>query len=1039
MGTGFEIHFDQPWFLLLFLILPLLWLVSFRSLAGLGTFRRWFAIVLRTAVFSLLVLSLASMQWQRTTDRLTVLYLLDQSESIPREKRELMLEYAAKEVHQHRRKDTNDMAGVIIFGKTAKIESAPFDGDIPTMGQIESDFDLDLSGTSIEAALKMAMATFPEATARRVVIVTDGNQNIGDALSVAQAMADDGIGIDVLPVQLIKGSDVEVEKIVMPSELRKGQEFEARVVINNVSSDQEKEKPVAGKLILRPTSVNSNLPTLEKNVTLTPGKNIVGFQHKIEQADVFTFEATFVPNEGEVDLVTQNNSATAFSHVRGKGRVLLIEDGFHKGEFQNLVRSLQANAIEVDLMSTRQLFSTAAELLQYDSIVLANVPQASGDDGVDPEKAAEVDAFTKSQVQMMVDNCEQFGCGIVMIGGDRALGAGGWSNSALEKAMPVDFQIKNDKVSAVGALAMMMHGCEMANANYWQVAIGKEALGVLGPLDYCGVVDWSDRGGKPRWLWKMPSGVDRVFGNRKRMQGMISRMNTGDMPDFNAPMQLMLTGLNKVNASLKHVIIISDGDPTPPTNALLRKFIKQKIKISTCAVGTHGPAGSTPLKRIANLTGGRYYVIKDPRALPKIYQREARQVSKPVIRESREGFSVVTTSQGKAHEVLQGISLDQIPPFFGYVMTTVKKNPLVEQLALSSDPDDGGENSTLLATWRFGNGRATVFSSDGGHKWTSQWLDSGEYDKLFVQAVRHSMRPITQNANFSVATEHKDGTARVVVTALDENDAYLNFLDMSGNAIGPDGKSLPLQFEPLGPGRYVAETRTSGSGNFLASIFPGEGYERLTTGVNISTSAEFSERESNLALVQSLAQFEPRGGKPGNVIEGSITRTGFDKLLEHNNFRPTLTATSGIEDIWPLLVLICGLTFAADVFVRRVAVSFEWLTPALQQLKEMVGLGAAKESSGSSISRLKSRKAEIEQEIESKRASTKFEPDPETKVSGKDQLNEILASEMAKTPAAPPKIKKEAEDNPQEKYTSRLLAAKKKAQEKQNRGKSNDS
>ena len=52
------------------------------------------------------------------------------------------------------------------------------------------------------------------------------------------------------------------------------------------------------------------------------------------------------------------------------------------------------------------------------------------------------------------------GCGIVMLGGDRAFGAGGWSNSLLEKAMPVDFQIKNDKVSAVGALALMMHASE---------------------------------------------------------------------------------------------------------------------------------------------------------------------------------------------------------------------------------------------------------------------------------------------------------------------------------------------------------------------------------------------------------------------------------------------------------------------------------------------------------------------------------------------------------------------------------------------------
>ena len=37
-----------------------------------------------------------------------------------------------------------------------------------------------------------------------------------------------------------------------------------------------------------------------------------------------------------------------------------------------------------------------------------------------------------------------------MIGGPNSFGAGGWSNTELEKAMPVDFQIKNAKVRAVG-------------------------------------------------------------------------------------------------------------------------------------------------------------------------------------------------------------------------------------------------------------------------------------------------------------------------------------------------------------------------------------------------------------------------------------------------------------------------------------------------------------------------------------------------------------------------------------------------------------
>ena len=58
----------------------------------------------------------------------------------------------------------------------------------------------------------------------------------------------------------------------------------------------------------------------------------------------------------------QNNQATAFTHVRGKGRVLLIEDADHKGDFDYLVDRLRANNIEVTLQSSDSLFTSLAEL-----------------------------------------------------------------------------------------------------------------------------------------------------------------------------------------------------------------------------------------------------------------------------------------------------------------------------------------------------------------------------------------------------------------------------------------------------------------------------------------------------------------------------------------------------------------------------------------------------------------------------------------------------------------------------------------------------
>ena len=1014
-------YFGRPAFLLLLLLVPFIWAFSFNSLAGLGKWRRVFALLLRTAVYTLLVFALAQAQWPRNADRMTVIYLLDQSSSIPESKRNYMMKYAYESVAKYRRENAKDMAGVIVFGGTAKVESAPFDGDLPSIGRVEAAVDLNANATSLEAALKLAKASFPEDTTRRVVIVSDGNENLGDGLSMAQAMAEDGIGFDAVAVELFAEAEVSVEKVAIPSDIRKGQEFEARVVLNADVSD-ENQGPVTGKLSISQSSSDRQVLIAEQKVSLEPGKNVFPFSHKLDQSDAFTIEAKFIPDDDTADAIAQNNRASAFTYVQGKGRVLIIEDGNYVGEFGRLVEVLRANSIEVDIMESTELFGSAAEILQYDSIILANVPRATGNDDDD---GAAAQAFSDQQVRMLVRNCEEMGCGLVMIGGDRSFGAGGWSNSELEKAMPVDFQIKNDKIDAVGALALMMHACEMPDGNFWQTQISRKAIEVLGPMDYCGVVEWGNRG-QPRWLWKMPNGIDRVHEKRRLMMGMVGRMQMGDMPDFNAPMRLALNGLKNTKASVKHMIIISDGDPTKPTNALLKSFVKEKIKISTVVIGNHSM--NHPMQQIAKVTGGKYYKKTNPRALPQIFQREARRVAKPVIKESVSGMSIISNSQASSHEILQGIDIGSLPPVYGYVMTTVKKSPTVEQLWITNDPKDNNENTSLLTTWRYGLGRATVFTTDAGYKWTADWVGSELYEKLFTQIVRHSMRPITESANFTVGTEVEDGKAKIVVNALNADDEFLNFLNMSARGIAPDLKGFDLDFTQIGAGRYSAEVAVGSSGNYLFSIFPGEGYERLTTGVNVPYSSEFSDRESNLAYLSSLVQFDVKGGEKGELIEAELSESGRERLLETNTFRRTLSNTLGIHDIWPFLVVLCGTVFFADVFVRRVAVEFDWVGDMFKRL-----LSRREEAKvESQMSRLQSRKAEIEKQIQSKRANTRFAPTVDDKVSGAEKLEQIIGDEIDESAdrRRPKKRGKSMEIEQEEKsYTSRLLDAKRKAQQ----------
>ncbi len=231
-----RLGFDHPNYLWLLLALPLLWWIGYRSLGVLGRFRRWFALLFRTAVWTAIVFALAGVQLVWVSDRMTVMYLLDQSESIPQAKRQVMLDYVIKNVRRHRVEDRNDRAGIVVFGRDASIEIPPFDENIPPLRRLESMLG-GTDATNLETALNLAQASMPEDTSRRIVVVTDGNENLGQARKLAARVADAGIGIDVVPVVLESSREVLTEKIDVPENIRKGQPFEMRVVVNNFDDD----------------------------------------------------------------------------------------------------------------------------------------------------------------------------------------------------------------------------------------------------------------------------------------------------------------------------------------------------------------------------------------------------------------------------------------------------------------------------------------------------------------------------------------------------------------------------------------------------------------------------------------------------------------------------------------------------------------------------------------------------------------------------------------------------------------------------------
>jgi uncharacterized membrane protein len=1016
MMGNFEIGFQYPWMLVLLVLIPIAWWIGVRSLSGLGPVRSALALIFRSLVLLLVIFALAGIQWIWTSERQTVIYLLDQSDSIPMGKRQLMLDYAIDSVKMHRRNNRNDRAGLIVFGREASIEIPPLDENLPPLNRPESYFGK-TDATNLEGALKLAAASFLEDSAKRIVILTDGNQTLGSAESAAQRLSETGVGIDVVPVKLDAATEILVEKIDLPGYVRQGQTVDARVVIQRYQEPGTEGKEVDGRLRVIRRVGNQVEVLVDSPYTLDRDINVVPIPHRIDETAGYTYEAEFITEDPSNDTIAQNNRATAFTYARGRGRVMLIEDANNPGNYDALIESLRRNEIVVDVRNTANLFSSLVELQTYDSVILAGVPRTSG------EAMTEMAAVSEDQIEMLVQSVQQFGMGLLMLGGPEAFGAGGWTNTKLEEAMPVNFAIKNSKVEAVGALAMVMHASEMAEGNYWQKIVGKSALDALGPQDYCGVIQYDMSGDK--WLWgTQSSGLAKVGENRNMMRSRMNRMVPGDMPDFDSSLKLAVASLKKVNASVKHMIIISDGDPTPASNSVLNEFLNAKIKISTVAVGAHGSVGTAELKRIATRTGGNYYVVTNAATLPKIFMREARRVARPLVYEPEGG--VIPNIQLPGHEVMSGIS-GQLPTINGFVLTERKDSPLVEVPILSPKPNEP-ETASLLATWNYGLGRTAVFTTDAGKRWATEWIGSPYYDQFFSQLVRWTMRPSGDEGKYSIATNVKDGRVQIIVNALDGDDKFLNFLDMSATAIGPDLSPVSVTLRQQAPGRYVGEFAPESAGSFMVSVSPGAGKPTITTGVTVPFSDEYRVRQANMRLLEQLAAHNPRGGEAGQLLP-PLELSNFDDLMAVDTYRPGLPPARSLQDVWPIAILIGSTLFFADVFVRRVALDLVTPLRRLVRLAKRTGTSEADQQRQRSIDRLRSSKSQVSGEWERQRAAVTIEV-PEVSAPSSQGI-ESFGKENSPPAASPPQSPTPGMRTDEDQgYTSRLLEAKRQAKKK---------
>lgn len=988
-------HFETPGYLALLAVLPLLVVLSIRSLAGLGPVRRVLAILLRCSVVTAMIFALAGAERVRQNNDLTVIFLVDRSDSVSPASRQSAFEFI-KKASDGMRPD-RDRLGIVAFDGRSAVEQLP-DNTLAIDRISES---LEPAHTDIAAAMRMAMALFTDETARRVVLISDGNENVGESLDEADHLQSAGVPIDVVPVEYRHDHEVVFERLSAPATATTDETINLQLVLRS-------QQRTTGRILLYHNDtlidLNGDKPGAGYPVVLDPGPNRSEIPVPLRVAGAHRYRAVFEPDDPADDAILTNNEGRAFTVVSGQGRILILNQGTPEAvrSANLLANALRSEKLECDVAVAGEQPLSQTRLLGYGLVILSNVP---------------AHLLTEQERKGLAVYVRNLGGGLVMVGGDQAFGAGGWIDTPVEDVMPVAFEIKSKKRFLKGALVLIMHGCEIPQGNYWSERVAIAAVKSLASRDLVGVLSYNWKGGANGY-WDVPL---QVVGDKTKVIAGIKRLAHGDMPDLDP---LMRDGVKALiarhDAAAKHMIVMSDFDPQAPAQDVISQMVKYGITCSTVAIGfgSH-PIDVNKARWIARSTGGKYYTTQKYSDLPRIFIKEAQIVRRSLVQNTH----FVPALASAIPSTVAGLAGEPVPELGGYVLTTAKPLATVTLVRKTQDGLD-----PIMAQWQAGLGKTVAFTSGMWTRWGADWANWPKFSKLWSQIARWASRQ-NQAASFDVTTSVQGGIGKVRVEAIGDKAAAIDFMNIDGTLVDPKYNIQPLHLAQVGPGQYEAEFPARDAGSYMLNLVyrmgngPDATAGSLQTGVSVAFSPEFRELSTNNALLHDLAD------RTGGRILGFEQAT---RVFDLSDLKPAVSR----RIIWEDLIRWMLLLFLLDVAVRRIAVHPREMAHKIRSsIRDLAG--RRPEAAAETLSTLKGRRAQMHDERAAadtapadqaaETARARYQPSPDAKAS--EELGQALrgASEVDQPVVARPTRK--AKPTSESDFTSRLLKAKRRARE----------
>jgi uncharacterized membrane protein len=752
------------------------------------------------------------------------------------------------------------------------------------------------AGTDVASGLRAALGVLPPDVAGVVVLVSDGRATEPGAEAAALECRVRGAPVFAFAPPGGATRDFRLEALHAPAAVEAGRPVPLAAVVSSSVGGR-------ARVILRRSPGGREIARAEVAIAAgAPARAL--FRDRPESAGVFRYEAWLEPAEGGPDAFPENDRAEAAVLVRGRPEVLLATRG---GGIRGILDGDPERRFEVRPVGPEGLPASADALARYAAVILEGLAR----EDVPPAAEAALVRYVEG------------GGGVLVTGGPRAFGAGGWRDGApLTELLPVKMAPGPLKrtllvllVDASGSMAGEGSRGRAKIEDAREAVASIAGLSELGPEDEIAIVAF-------RAEAELALGPTPVR-EKERILSAARGLAAAGRTSLAAPLRKGIEVLAASAAKKKVAVLLSDGEPTVEADPELLSRLARPYggkDSGLYVLGTNPSKAHQGLLRTLAEEGGGTAVFESDYG--EILRELRKLVSAATGRYVLRG-EVALAAASPSSPVIEG--LPPLPALAGLNRTQAK--PLAETvLAVPS-----GE--PVLALGRAGPGRTAAFTSGFGGSWAGALGRWPGRLRLLSQLLR-AITPPPPDEGFEAKVLRDGGEFHVEVAAKDAGGAPRNLLDLSvelwpleGPAAGAEreGALLPARQVALGryqarledaalPLRAVARTRT-GAGSFLARVLLREGGGRegprevLRAPLTLPPPAELLRTGVDYGSLDEIA-----AASGGRILTGA---SGLAEALESARGRVRREATAYLAAGALALVIIELATRALAGWLAR--------------------------------------------------------------------------------------------------------------------------